>query len=113
MHDETVLPMSAETTAEPGISPATSTLRVRRWRQRRRGKLRQVTVTVPQSVIDHAIARGLLQPAAEPWAVVQACYAAQLSDAVLNRLVDDGVITAEQVAILRGISAWLEPAESA
>ncbi len=55
-----------------------------------------------------------MQPTAEPWAVIQACYAAQLSDATLNWLIDSGVITAEQradaVAILRSISNWLERA---
>jgi hypothetical protein len=57
---------------------------------------------------------GLLQRTAEPWAVVQACYAAQLSDATLNLLIKSCVITAEQradaVAILRSISNWLERA---
>ena len=38
-----------------------STLRVRRYRERRRGQLRLLTVEIPESVIEDAIARGLLK----------------------------------------------------
>ena len=71
-------------------------------------------MTVPETVIEAAVARGLLasEERAEPWAVIQGCYASQLSDAALDRLVNAGVITHEQRgnagAILRNISRWLE-----
>ena len=93
-----------------------STLRVRRHRERRRGGLRLFTVPVPETVIEGAIARGLLaaEDRAEPWPVIQGCYAAQLSDAALDWLIKGGVIVAEQrgdaAATLRSISKWLERA---
>jgi hypothetical protein len=103
------------TTTAP--SPAsTSTLRVRRHRERRREGLRLFTVPVPETVIEDAIARGLVmaEDRAKPWPVIQGCYAAQISDAALNWLVGGGVITHEQrgdaAAILRSISKWLERA---
>ena len=92
----------------------TSTSRVRRHRERLRNGLRLLTVTVPETVIENAIARRLLaaEDRAEPWPVIQGCYAAQLSDAALNWLIKRGVITPEQrgdaAAIIRGISTWLE-----
>ena len=95
----------------------TSTSRVRRHRERCRDGLRLFTVPVPETVIENAIARGLLaaDDRAEPWPVIQGCYAAQLSDAALYRLVNGGVITHEQRgdagAILRSISKWLERPE--
>ena len=91
-----------------------STWRVRRHRERRSHGLRLLTVAVPETVIEAAVARGLLasEERAEPWAVIQGCYASQLSDAALDRLVNAGVITHEQRgnagAILRNISRWLE-----
>jgi hypothetical protein len=91
-----------------------STLRVRRHRERRSRGLRLLTVTAPETVIEAAVARGLLasEERAEPWSVIQGCYASQLSDAALDRLVNGGVITQEQRgdagAILRSISRWLE-----
>ena len=49
---------------------------------------------------------------AKPWPVVQGCYAALLSDAALDWLVNGGVITREErgdaASILLRISAWLE-----
>ena len=99
------------TTARPA-NP--STKRVRRHRERRRDGLRLFTVTIPEAVIENAIARGLLaaEDRAEPWALIQACYAALLSDAALDWLAKGGVITDEQrgdaAAIIRGISTWLE-----
>jgi hypothetical protein len=98
--------------------PGPSKLRVRRHRQRRRDGLRLFTVTVPETAIENAIARGLLavENRAEPWPVIEGCYAAQLSDAALARLIKGGVIAHEQrgdaVAILRSISKWLERAGS-
>ena len=67
-------------------------------------------------MIQNAIDCGMLKSerSAEPWAVIQACYAAQLSEAATNWLIKGGVITREQradaVAILRSISIWLERA---
>ena len=91
-----------------------NTLRVRRHRERRRKRHSLFTVEVPQSVIEAAIERGLLEPASrtEPWVLIQACYAGMLSDAALNWLVRNGIIRSEQRgnagAILRNISRWLE-----
>jgi hypothetical protein len=90
--------------------------RVRQYRQRRRDDLRLFNVTVPGTVIENAIARGLLaaEDRAEPWPVIQGCYAAQLSHAALAWLLNGGLITPEQRgdagAILRSISKWLERA---
>ena len=109
-------PASAMTSATEHAScpVSSSTLRVRRHRERRSHGLRLLTVAVPETVIEVAVARGLLasEERAEPWAVIQGCYASQLSDAALDRLVNGGVITHEQRgnagAILRNISRWLE-----
>jgi len=93
-----------------------NTLRVRRHRERRREGLRLFTVEVPELRIDEAIARGLLSPEyrAEPWPVLQGCYASFLGDKALDWLINGGVITPEQrgdaAAILRSISDWLERA---
>jgi hypothetical protein len=102
------------TTAPRPVSP--SAARVRRHRERLREGLRLFTVTVPEAAIENAVARGLLpaQDRTKPWSVIQACYAAQLSDAALDWLVNGGVITPEQRgdagAILRSISRRLERA---
>ena len=102
-----------ESTAEHRPVSA-STLRVRRHRERRRERVRVLKVEVPERFIEAAIARGLLktQDRAEAWPVIQGCYAAQLSDAALDWLVNGEMITQDQradaVAILRGISEWLE-----
>jgi hypothetical protein len=91
-----------------------STLRVRRYRERQREGLRLLTVEVPEAVIERAFGRGMLklEESARPWDVIQACYAAQLSDEALDRLISAGVITREHrndaVAILRRIGKWLE-----
>jgi len=67
-------------------------------------------------MIQSAMARRTLEleDSAKPWAVIQACYAAQLSEAATSCLINGGVITREQradaVAILRSISDWLERA---
>jgi len=83
------------TAAEQTIAPRTvnsSTSRVRRHRELRRDGLRLFTVTVPETVIENAIARGLLaaEDRAKPWSVIQGCYAAQVSDAALNWLISSG-----------------------
>jgi hypothetical protein len=93
-----------------------STQRVRRYRERRREGLRLVTLEVPETAIDAAIARGFLKPeeTAQAWSVIQSVYATQLSERALNWLTDNAVITPEQrdnpVAILRCISNWVEQA---
>ena len=91
--------------------------------------MRLVTVSVPESAVEDAIARGLLTPedSAKGWSVIQSCYAALLSDPVLDRLVNGGLITREQRAdagaILRSIqnlllggycypSEWLEQTDA-
>ncbi len=92
-----------------------STLRVRRYR-RRRERVRLVSIEVPEDVIEQAVARGLLSPEqrTEAMPVVQAYFAAQLSDAAIKWLIDGGVIKSEQrtdfAAILHRISYWLERA---
>jgi hypothetical protein len=103
-----------DTTAEPPVNP--STLRARRHRQRRRERVRLFSVEVPEATIEEARARRLLRPEdnRKSWPVVQACYAAQLSDAALERLINGGIIAPDERgdagAILRGISDWLERA---
>jgi hypothetical protein len=78
--------------------------------------VRLLTVELPGHLIEEAVGRGLLRPEdrTEPWPVLQALYAAQLSDKALDWLTSAGVITREQrsdtAAILRGISDWLERA---
>jgi hypothetical protein len=108
--------MAAATENIGELHVSASTLRVRQHRQRRRDGLRLFTVTVPEAFIENAIGRRLLaaEDRGKPWPVIQACYAAQLSDAALERLINDGLIKREQrgdaAAILRGISKWLEHA---
>lgn len=103
---------ATDSPTESRVSP--STLRVRRHRERRRGGVRLVTVEVPEPTIEAVVARGLLKPEdrADEWALIQACYTAQLSDVALDWLTRNEVITREQrgdvVAILRSISSWLE-----
>jgi hypothetical protein len=103
---------TTHTTAACPVSP--NALRVRRHRERRRYGLRMLNVTVPETVIASAVARGLLasDDGAQPWSVIQGCYASLLSDAALAWLIDNGVITHEQRGdagiILRSINGWLE-----
>ena len=77
-----------------------STLRVRRYRERRREHLRLLTVEIPEPVIEDAIARGLLKPeeSAQAWAVIGSVYAALLSDKALKWLADNAVIITESRA---------------
>ena len=58
------------TTAPWCVSP--NALRVRRHRERRRYGLRMLNVTVPETVIESAVARGLLasDDGAQPWSVI-------------------------------------------
>jgi hypothetical protein len=91
-----------------------STLRVRLHRERRREGLRLLTLEMPETAIDAAIARGFLKPeeTTQAWSVIQSVYATQLSERALNWLTDNAVITTEQrtnvAAILRCISNWVE-----
>ena len=108
---------TVENVAEPRpMRPGT--LRVQRHRMRRREGFRVFTVEVREVHIEHAIARGLLKPEdrAEPWTVIQACYACLLSDKALDWLVNRGVIRQEQRgdagSILRAIGSWLGRAGS-
>jgi hypothetical protein len=93
-----------------------STRRVRLHRERRREGLCLLTLEIPVSAINAAIARGFLKPedSTQAWSVIQSVYATQLSDSALNWLTDNAVITTEQrnnpAAILRCISDWLEGA---
>jgi hypothetical protein len=104
--------------AQADSAVSANTLRVRRHRERRRKRHSLFTVEVPQSVIEAASERGLLEPGsrAEAWVLIQACYASMLSDAALNWLIRNGVIRSEQHAdaatILRNISNWLERARA-
>ncbi len=89
-----------------------STLRVRRHRERRREGLCCFTIEMSKAGIEDAIARGMLKPDYDAWNVLDAWYADHLSDAALEWLVNNKVITRDQrndaVAILRSISDWLE-----
>jgi len=93
-----------------------STPRVRLHRERRREGLRLLTLEMPESAINAAIARGFLKPedSTRAWSVIQSVYAAQLSERALDWLTDNAVITTEQrnnpAAILRCISNWVEQA---
>ena len=70
---------------------------------------------MPEASIEHAIARGLLKPEdrAEPWAVIQACYASWLSEPAMRRLIQHRLTTEVQrgdtAAMLRSLSDWLDP----
>ncbi len=101
-----------ENVSEAGI--CASTQRVRQHRERRRNRLRLMTVQMPEAAIEHAISRGLLKPEdrSKPWPVIQACYASWLSDTAMQWLIRNGVINDKErgdaAAILRRISNWLE-----
>ena len=96
-------------TAPQPVNP--STLRVRRYRERRREGVCCLTVEMYEADIDDAIARGLLRLDGDAWNVIDAWYARQLSDAAFEWLVNNKVIKPEQrsdpAAILHGISDWL------
>ena len=105
---------ATESIDEPRI--CASTLRVRRYRERRREGLRLLTLEMPETAIEAAIIRGFLKPedSTQAWSVIDSVYRTQLSDRALNWLTDNAVITTEQrtnaAAILRRISDWLERA---
>jgi hypothetical protein len=92
-----------------------STLRVRRYRERRREGVRCHTVEMYEADIAEATARGLLKSDGNAWDVLDAWYTCHLSDAALKWLVANKIIEPEQRgdagAILRSISAWLEQAD--
>ena len=91
------------------------TLRVRRYRERRREGVRCLTVEMYEGDIAEAIARGLLKSDGDEGNVLDAWYASHLSDAALQWLADNKVIKPEQRgdagSILHSISAWLEQAD--
>jgi hypothetical protein len=93
-----------------------STLRVRLHRERRRDGLRLLTLEMPESAINAAIARGFLKPEDSnlAWSVIDSVYRTQLSDTALDWLTNNAVITTEQrtnvAAILRCIGNWVEQA---
>jgi hypothetical protein len=93
-----------------------STLRVRRYRERRRKGQYLLTLEMPERITEAAITRGLLKPEdrVSAWVALQAAFASMLSDNALSWLVRNGVIRSDQradaVGILRRISKWLEEA---
>ena len=100
--------------SRPESRIAATTLRVRRHRERRREGLRWLTLEMPETAIDAAIARGFLKPedSTQAWSGDPKRLRHSAFREALNWLTDNGVITTEQrtnpVAILRCISAWLE-----
>ena len=98
------------TAAPNSVNP--STLRVRRYRERRRKGVCCLTVEMYEADIEGAIARGLLRSDGDAWNVIDAWYACYLSDAAFQWLANNKVIKPEQrsdpAAILQGISNWLE-----
>ena len=106
--------VSDENVPEPHPKP--STRRVRLHRERRREGLRLLTLEMPETAIDAAIARGFLKPEDSnlAWSVIDSVYRTQLSDTALNWLTDNAVMSSEQrtnvASILRCISVWLEGA---
>ena len=105
--------MSITSTTPEHVS--SSTLRVRRYRERRRKGVCCLTVEMYDADIAEATARGLLRPGGDAWNVLDARYASHLSDVALQWLVDNKVIKLEQRgdagSILHSISAWLEQAD--
>ncbi len=93
-------------------SVKTSTLRVRRHRERRREGICSFTVEMRRADIEEAIARGKLKPEYDAWDVLDAYYADHLSDAAFEWLAANKIIKHEDRndagAILRSISDWLE-----
>ncbi len=85
----------ATTLARPAVNP--STLRVRRHRERRREGLCSLTVEMPKTDIEDAIARGKLKSDHDAWDVLDAYYADHLSDAAFEWLVANKVIEHEAV----------------
>ena len=116
--DETAFPfqdaMSNGNTTTVSHRVNASTLRVRRYRERRREGICCLTVEMCEADIAEATARGLLKTDGDAWNVLDAWYASHLSDAALQWLVNNKVIKPEQQgdarSILDSISAWLEQA---
>src|SRR5262245_57561250 len=108
--------MTIRTKSAAELRIDSSTQRVRLHRERRRERLRLLTLEIPESAIDAAIARGFLRPeeSAQGWSVIDIVYRTQLSDTALDWLTDNVVVTTEQrtnlAAILRCISIWLDQA---
>ena len=105
--------MSIANTAIASNSVNPSTLRVRRHRARRREGICSFTVDMNKADIADAIARGRLKSDYDAWDSA-AFYAAHLSEAALEWLVNNKIINREDRndagAILCSISGWLEQA---
>ena len=84
-----------------------STLRVRRRRVRLRERLRLLTLEIPVSAVDAAIARGFIkhEDSNLAWSVIDSVYRTQLSDTALDWLTDNAVITTEAPMWLRSSAA--------
>jgi hypothetical protein len=67
-------------------------------RVRRRERLRLLTLEMPDTAIDAAVARGFLklEDSTQAWSVIQSVYATQLSARALSWLTDNAVITTEE-----------------
>ncbi len=104
--------ISSTSSTIPPHSVKPSTLRVRRYRERRREGLCCFTIEMSKDGIEDAVARGVLRPGYDAWDVLDAWYADHLSEAALEWLVSKKVITREQrndaVAILGGLGDWIE-----
>ncbi len=100
---------ASSTTASPPLN--SSTLRVRRHRERHREGLCSFTVEMPKADIGDAVACGKLKSDYDAWDVLDAFYADHLSDAALDWLVKNKIIKHEDRndagAILCSISDWL------
>jgi hypothetical protein len=76
---------NTQDTPDRPVSP--STMRVRRYRERRRDGVCCLTVEMYESEIAETTARGLLKSGDHAWNVLDAWYASHLSDAALQWLV--------------------------
>ena len=77
-----IMSNSNTTTVPNSVNP--STLRVRRYRERRREGIRCLTVEMYEADIAEVTARGSLRPGGDAWNVLDAWYASHLSDVALQ-----------------------------
>ena len=96
--------MSITSTTPEHVS--SSTLRVRRYRERRRKGVRCLTVEMYEADIAEAATRSLLRSDGDAWNVLDAWYASHLSEAALQWLVDNRVIV---ILLLLGRARMLRP----
>jgi hypothetical protein len=87
--------------------------RQQRWRHRQRNRLRWLSVTVPEYSITEAIHRNILLPdEADTNTVMDASYAAEVSDRAIKYLISVGTLAPEQRVsgrqILREVSKSIE-----